>query len=488
MIQTDHFVGGKRVKAFSQESYTSLNPSNNEAIATFSVGNAQDIDRAVQSAREAFDKGPWPRLPIKERIKILLKFANIIRRESDFLGTLESQDVGKLKEECIRHDVARAAENIAFFAKQMEEWPEETFTGEGKFLGKPVKTRSDVKRLPVGVAGLIIPWNSPIMLGTWKIGPCIATGNTCILKPPPWTSLSCLQLGELANEAGIPAGVINILPGGPEAGEALVRHPSVNRISFTGSVPGGKVVAKANAETRLAPLSLELGGKSPAVVFADCDLDLTIKGVARGIFRSQGQSCVAGSRLLLEQSIYNDFLERLILFAKKMKIGNPLEPSSEIGPLVSREHLQRVEAYIQTGIQEGARLLTGGKRPNDPALSRGNFLEPTIFDQVKPTMKIFREEIFGPVLVVLPFRSEEEAVQLANNSEFGLSSSVWTKDERKAMRVAEALEAGMVWINSHFVRDLRVPFGGVKNSGIGSEGGRYSLEFYTQPKMICLTT
>ncbi|MBI2981825.1 MAG: aldehyde dehydrogenase family protein, partial [Deltaproteobacteria bacterium] len=223
------------------------------------------------------------------------RFSEGIQKSAEALGSIESLNVGKLKEECVQHDVARAADNIAFFARQAEEWPEESFDGTGKFLGKSVKTKSLVKRFPIGVAGLIIPWNSPIMLGTWKVGPCLATGNTCVLKPPPWASLSCLQLGEIANESGIPEGVLNIVPGGVEAGDALVRHPMVNRISFTGNVPAGRAVAKANAETRLAPLSLELGGKSPVVVFADCDPDLTVKGVARGIFRSQGQSCVAGS-------------------------------------------------------------------------------------------------------------------------------------------------------------------------------------------------
>ncbi len=486
-IRVDHFVGGERVKALSQETYTSLNPANNEPIATFALGNREDIDRAVQAARKAFDQGAWPRLPIKERSRILSRFANLIEKNSDLLGAIESYDVGKLLQECIGHDVARASANIRFYASKMEQWQDEAFFNEAAFLGKKITTLSVTRRDPVGVAGLIVPWNSPIMLATWKIGPCLAAGNTCVVKPTPWALLSILQLGEIANEAGIPEGVLNIVPGGVEAGEALVSHPAVDRISFTGSVGAGKAVNQANAQARLAPVVLELGGKSPSIVFADADLDLALKGVARGIFRSQGQSCVADSRLLLERSICDDFLKQLVESVGKMKIGDPISPDTQIGPLITKEHLQRVKNFITAGIEEGAKLTLGGKRPVDPALKNGNYIEPTIFENVTPEMEIWRKEIFGPVLVVMPFKTEEEAIAKANNSSFGLSSTVWTTDFERALSVAGSIESGMTWINSHFVRDLRSPFGGIKDSGVGSEGGRYSLEFYTKPKMMCLS-
>ncbi len=485
-IKTDPFIDGKRCKAIASATHTSLNPADQEPIATFALAGAKDMQRAVQAARQAFDSGPWPRMATKERVKILNRFAELIQANATQLGTIEACNVGKLLKECIDHDVARASANIRFFASAVQQQGDETFFNDANFLGKKIKTISVTKRYPIGVAGLIAPWNSPLMLSTWKLGPCLATGNCCVLKPSPWALLSVLQLGELANEAGIPPGVLNIVPGDAEGGKALVTDPLVDRISFTGSVPVGKAIAQANAATRVAPISLELGGKSPTVVFADADLDFAAKGVARGIFRSQGQSCVAGSRLLLQDSVYDAFMQRLLKETESMKIGSQFDPESNIGPLITKQHLEKVEGFIATAIDAGAKLTTGGKRPDDPKLSQGNFLEPTIFEKVTTEMNIWQEEVFGPVLVVMPFGTTEEAIALANDSRFGLSSSVWTTNLERALAVANAIEAGMVWINSHFVRDLRAPFGGVKESGIGSEGGRYSLEFFTQPKMICL--
>ena len=486
VLKLEPYIDGLRRPAVGTETYNSCNPSNNELLAQLTLSGEEDIARAVASARAAFDCGPWPRFSAAERQKKLSRFADAIEANAAFLGSVESYDVGKLLAECIGHDVARASANIRFFSDLATQWQDDAFSSEAAFLGRKLKTLTIVKRQPVGVAALIVPWNSPLMLATWKIGPCLAAGNTCVVKPSPWASLSILQLGELAAEAGIPNGVLNIVAAGVRGGQALVSHPQVDRVSFTGSVATGRAVHQANAAVRLAPISLELGGKAPCVVFEDAELEFAALGVARGMYRSQGQSCVAGSRLLLQETVYEQFMKALTEVVAKMKIGSQLDSNTEIGPLVTQEHLLRVEDCIAKGKQEGARLVFGGFRPTDAALQHGNFLVPTIFDQVQSTMQLWQEETFGPVLSVISFRDEAEAVSLANDTAYGLSSSVWTKDLERALRVSQAIDSGMTWVNSHFLRDLRAPFGGFKNSGIGSEGGKYSLEFYTKPKMICL--
>ncbi|MCB9029899.1 MAG: aldehyde dehydrogenase [Deltaproteobacteria bacterium] len=486
-INTENFIGGEPVKATASETYTSLNPSDNQPIATFALSNAEDTSRAIAAARKAFDQGPWPRMSVAERVKLINRFASLIEEKAEFLGAIESYDVGKLLGECVGHDVARASANMRFFASKMEQWEDEAYFKDAAFLGRKIKTLSIAKREPAGVAGIIVPWNSPIMLATWKLGPCIAAGNTCVLKASPWAQLTILQLGQLAKDAGIPDGVMNFIAGGAEAGQTLTSHPDVDRVSFTGSVGVGKAVNIANAQARMAPVSLELGGKSPSIVFDDADLDMAVAGVARGIFRSQGQSCVAGSRLLLQESIYNEFMPRLVKEVKAMKIGSQLDSSSQIGPLITKEHLASIERMVQAGVSAGAKATIGGRRPEGVEFAQGNYFEPTIFEEVSSEMEVWQEEIFGPVLCVMPFKDESDAIAKANDSEFGLSSSVWTTDMDRAMTVSSAIESGMTWVNAHFVRDLRSPFGGVKDSGIGSEGGRYSLEFYTRAKMICLT-
>jgi aminomuconate-semialdehyde/2-hydroxymuconate-6-semialdehyde dehydrogenase len=340
-------------------------------------------------------------------------------------------------------------------------------------------------RQPLGVAGIIIPWNSPMMLGTWKLAPCLAAGCTAVVKPSELAPLSLMKLGEIAQEAGLPPGVLNVISGFGEVGAALTTHPGVNAVSFTGGVATGKRVMKAAADS-LKRISLELGGKSPNIVFADADLDTAVKGAIRAIFRSQGQSCVAGSRLLLQESIHDRFLDRFLTAAANLKVGDPLDPTTDFGPLITAQHRERVEGFIQSGIIEGARLLIGGKRPTDPALQKGNYLLPTVFAGVTSSMRICREEIFGPVLSVQRFQDEAEAIRLANDTSFGLAGFIWTQDVNRALRVASAVKTGMVWVNSFFLRDLRTPFGGMGESGFGREGGRYSLEFYTEPKFVCI--
>lgn len=465
-------------------SYKLYNPANNsEVIAEITLSDAEMMQEAIKGAREAYDNGPWPKMSAKERGKTLRSIAGLMRERAELLGNIESLNVGKLLKECIEHEVVRAAENLEFFANLFARARRERYEKEINFLGRKGRIESVVSREPIGVVGIIIPWNSPLMLGCWNIGPCLAAGNTCVVKPSPWAPLSLLQLGEIANEAGLPPGVLNIMPGDKDAGDALVKDKRVNLVSFTGSPSVGRVINIANAETRFMPPILELGGKAPNIVFTDADMSLAVPGVARSIFRSQGQSCIAGSRLLVAGEIYPKFMDALIDCVKMMKIGSQFDSETQIGPLITREHLERVEAYIVSGINEGARLRYGGNRPLE--LREGNFLEPTIFDRISTDMRIWREEIFGPVLVAKLFPSEEEAIALANDTEFGLSANIWTQDMEKAMRVANELDTAMLWINGHFLRDLRTPFGGRKASGYGRQGGEWSRNSFMQTKMVC---
>ncbi len=479
-------------------SYKLYNPSNREEIiAEIEMADRDMMRNAIQKAREAYDSGPWPKMTPQERGKVLRKIARLMRKHAETLGEIESLNVGKLFKECIEHEVPRAAENFEFFARLFSREKRERFEKKIHFLSRKGKIESVVLRESIGVAGIIIPWNSPLLLGTWNIAPCLAAGNTCVVKPAPWAPLSLLQLGKIAEEAGLPEGVLNIVPGDADAGDALVRDERVNLISFTGSPEVGQVIKIADAQVdlryRYMPPILELGGKAPNIVFRDADMDLAVIGVARSIFRSQGQSCVAGSRLLIAGEIYPDFIDALIEYVKCMKIGSQFDDKTQIGPLINREHLERVEEYIASGINQGARLRYGGNRP--PDLREGNFLEPTIFDRIDPTMRIWRDEIFGPVLVASLFpwfencsrqdEYEKELVAMANDTKYGLSANIWTQDMEKARRVAKQLDTAMIWINGHFLRDLRVPFGGRKASGYGRQGGEWSRNSFTQTKMIC---
>lgn len=397
---------------------------------------------------------------------------------------LEARDVGKPLSECVNHDVARAAKNLSFFAAAAETWTQEACFGDAKFLGAELRLVNLTARSPLGVGAIIIPWNSPLMLATWNLGPCLATGNTCVLKPSELAPLTCIALGEIAREAGLPDGVLNIVPGLPAAGAALVADPDVDAVAFTGGIATGrKVMAAASAGVKR--VSLELGGKSPNLVFADADLRRAAAGVARSIFRSQGQSCVAGSRLLLERSVADQFLELLLAETQKLKIGDPLEEKTDFGPLISAAHRERVDAFVKEAVAQGAELLTGGRAPGYPA--QGFYYLPTVLDRVKDSSRARCEEIFGPVLTVERFEDEEQAIAAANIGRYGLAAYLWTSKLERALRVAGRLKTGMVWINSFFLRDLRTPFGGARESGLGRQGGRYSLEFWTEPKMVCMT-
>ncbi len=483
-MNTELFIGGNYVAPSQGGRFADIEPATKNRLAMVAAADSADVDRAVAAAREAADRGPWPRMTAEQRGKILHRLADAIERRARALGTLEARDVGKPIAECINHDVARAARNLRFFAAQAEVWTQEAAFGAAKFLGADLRLVNLTARSPLGVGAIIIPWNSPLMLATWNLGPALAAGNTCVLKPSELAPLTCLALGELGNEAGLPPGVLNVISGIGEAGAALVAHPGVDGVAFTGGVATGRAVM-ASAAQSLKRVTLELGGKSPNLVFADADLQRSAAGVARSIFRSQGQSCVAGSRLLVERRIAEEFVAMVIEQARRLRIGDPLDETTDYGPLISAAHRERVDSFVKEAAREGAQILTGGSAPEQP--QRGFFYLPTILDRVAPRSRAVCEEIFGPVLTVERFDDEDEAVAMANSTTYGLAAYLWTCNLERALRMADRIRTAMVWVNSFFLRDLRTPFGGARLSGLGRQGGRYSLEFWTEPRLLCMT-
>jgi 5-carboxymethyl-2-hydroxymuconic-semialdehyde dehydrogenase len=469
----DHFIGGAHTSSSDGATFEVADPVTNRPYATVAAGGPGDIDRAVAAARTAFAAGSWPHLAGRARAVVLNRIADGIEARAARIAELETFDTG-LPVTQARGQAARAAENFRFFADLAVTLHEDAFRTPAQF--------GYVIRKPAGVAGLITPWNTPFMLETWKLAPALASGCTVVLKPAEWTPLSASLLPEIMAEAGLPDGVFNLVHGiGEVAGAALVAHPGVPRISFTGETTTGQVIMAA-AAPHLKGLSMELGGKSPCLVFADADLDRATDSALFGVFSLNGERCTAGSRILAERSIYPDLVTRLAARAERIRVGEPSDPATEIGALVHPEHYARVLSYVRTGRAEGARLVAGGSRP--PGLAEGNYLAATVFADVQPSMRIFREEIFGPVVCVTPFDGEAEAIELANATPYGLAAYIWTGDLARAHRVAHAVEAGMTWINSHNVRDLRTPFGGVKASGLGREGGAHSLDFYTESRIV----
>jgi 5-carboxymethyl-2-hydroxymuconic-semialdehyde dehydrogenase len=469
----EHFIGGKHAASADGATFDVADPVTNLPYASVAAGGPEDIDRAVTAASAAFTGDPWPGLPARQRAGILNRIADGIEARADRIAELETFDTG-LPVTQARGQAARAAENFRFFADLTVTLHEDAFRTNNQF--------GYVIRKPAGVAGLITPWNTPFMLETWKLAPALASGCTVVLKPAEWTPLSASLLPEIMTEAGLPAGVFNLVHGiGEVAGAALVAHPRVPRISFTGETTTGQTIMAA-AALHLKGLSMELGGKSPCVIFADADLDHAVDSALFGVFSLNGERCTAGSRILAERSVYDALVNRLAARAERIRVGDPADPRTELGALVHPEHYARVLGYVQAGRDEGARLVAGGSRPAH--LSAGNYLAATVFADVEPSMRIFREEIFGPVVCVTPFAGEAEAVALANATAYGLAAYIWTRDLARAHRVAHAVESGMTWINSHNVRDLRSPFGGVKASGLGREGGPHSLDFYTESRII----
>ena len=474
----EHFIAGQPVESADAGTFEVADPVSNQPYAAVAAGGAKDVDRAATAAADAFTAGPWPNLPARARAMILNRIADGIEARAARIAELETFDTG-LPITQARGQAARAAENFRFFADMAVTLHEDAFRSGTSQFGYVI-------RRPAGVAGLITPWNTPFMLATWKLAPALASGCTVVLKPAEWTPLSASLLPEIMTEAGLPDGVFNLVHGiGEVAGAALVAHPGVPRISFTGETGTGRTIMAA-AAPRLKGLSMELGGKSPCVIFADADLDQATDSALFGVFSLNGERCTAGSRILAERSIYDALVTRLGSRAERIRVGDPADPGTEIGALVHPEHYTRVLGYVQAGLDEGARLVAGGNRPGGLSahLESGNYLAATVFADVEPSMRIFREEIFGPVVCVTPFGDEAEAVALANATDYGLAAYIWTGDVARAHRVAHAVEAGMTWINSHNVRDLRTPFGGVKASGLGREGGPHSLDFYTESRIV----
>ncbi|HCS60407.1 MAG TPA: 5-carboxymethyl-2-hydroxymuconate semialdehyde dehydrogenase [Microbacterium sp.] len=470
-----HYIDGEFVDSIDGDTFDVLDPVTNETYIQAASGKVADIDLAVAAAKRAFEEGPWPRMLPRERSRVLHKVADLVESRDQRLAELESFDSGLPITQALGQ-ARRAAENFRFFADLIVAQADDTYKVPGRQINY-------VNRKPIGVAGLITPWNTPFMLESWKLGPALATGNTVVLKPAEFTPLSASLWAGIFEEAGLPKGVFNLVNGFGEegfAGDSLVKHPDVPLISFTGESSTGKLIF-ANAAPFLKGLSMELGGKSPAVVFEDADLDTAIDATIFGVFSLNGERCTAGSRILVQRSIYDEFVERYAAQAKRVKVGLPNDPATEVGALVHPEHYDKVMSYVEIGKSE-ARLVAGGGRPD--GFTTGNYVAPTVFADVSPDARIFQEEIFGPVVAITPFDTDEEALALANNTKYGLAAYIWTNDLKRAHNFSQSVEAGMVWLNSNNVRDLRTPFGGVKASGLGHEGGYRSIDFYTDQQAV----
>jgi phenylacetaldehyde dehydrogenase len=470
-------INGQWVEAASGKTFDTYNPATGEVLAKVAEGDREDIDRAVKAARKAFEEGPWPDMKPAERAKLIWKLADLIDQHRDELAELETLDNGKPVLFSRIVDVPTCSANFRYFsgwATKVEGNTIPISMPGGKYFAYTL-------REPVGVAGQIIPWNFPLIMASLKLAPALAVGCTVVLKPAEQTPLTALRLGELIQEAGFPDGVVNIVPGyGETAGAALAAHPDVDKVAFTGSTEVGRLILSA-ATGNLKKVSLELGGKSPNIIFGDADLNCAIQGAANAIFFNQGQVCAAGSRLFVHKSIFDKVVGGVADATKKFHIGPGIDPATTLGPLVSQEQLDRVSGYMDSGFKDGAKATIGGNKMKGP----GYFFEPTILVDVRPEMKVVREEVFGPVVAATPFTEPEEIVKSANQTHYGLASGIWTRDLSTAHKVASKLRAGTVWINCYHVFDAAMPFGGYRQSGWGREGGHSTLELYTETKAVC---
>lgn len=473
-LDEDHhlFINGEFRPAQSKKTFEVFNPATGQVLSHVSEADEGDVDKAVQAAKKAFETGPWKEMSAADRASLMYRLAELIKQHERQLAEIDALNNGKPIHEVQVNDIPNAVGQFQYFAGWTTKNVGQTIPVSGNFLNY-------TKHEPVGVVGQIIPWNFPLMMAAWKIAPALATGCTVVLKPAEQTPLSALYLAKLIKEAGFPDGVVNIVPGfGMPAGNALVKHPDVNKVAFTGSTAVGKSIMKEAANT-MKRVTLELGGKSPNIIFPDADLKKAIPGVFSAIMANQGEVCSAGSRVYIHESVYEDVIKELEAYAKNVKQGPGIDPETEMGPLVSRKQQERVISYIEKGKAEGARLLTGGGHQKE-----GYFVEPTVFVDVKDSMSIAQEEIFGPVVVAMPFKTIDEVVTRANDSPYGLAAGIWTESLSTAHQVADRLKAGSVWVNCYNLTDPASPFGGYKQSGFGREMGSYALTNYTEVKSV----
>ncbi|HVF68112.1 MAG TPA: aldehyde dehydrogenase family protein [Pyrinomonadaceae bacterium] len=471
------FIDGKWVDAESGKTFTTPNPATGATLAEVAEGDKADIDKAVAAARRAFE-GAWSKVSARDRGRMMYKLAQLIESKISDLAAIETADNGKPIKETTYVDLPQVVENFEYFAG----WATKI---EGETIPVPGQMFNYTLREPVGVCGQIIPWNFPLLMAAWKLAPALAAGNTIVLKPAEQTPVGAMELASLIQEAGFPDGVVNLVPGyGETAGAALASHPGIDKVAFTGSTEVGKIIAKAAADN-LSKVSLELGGKAPNIVFADADMDQAVSGAMMGIFFNQGQVCCAGSRLFLDARVKDEFLERFQERAGRVKVGDPSDMNTQMGPQVSEEQLNRIKGYVDIAKGEGATVLSGGCPPQlEGEFQKGYFFQPTIFGEVKNNMRVAQEEIFGPVVSVITFENEDDLIKQANEISYGLSAGIWTKDITRAHRFAKAIRAGVVWINTYNMFNAASPFGGYKQSGYGREMGKHALEMYTNVKSV----
>jgi len=477
MIEGKLFINGEFVDSAGETTLESINPANSEVIAKVAEAREADIDKAVQAARRAFEEGSWPKMSATDRGRLLRRIADLIQEGRGELARLETMDVGKPIRDSSRVDLPLVVDCFEYFAGMADKVMGETIPVPGKFLNFTL-------REPVGVVGQIIPWNYPLLMAAWKMAPALAAGCTVVLKPAEQTPITALELAKICQEAEVPPGVVNICPGfGEPAGAALASHPDVDKVAFTGSTAVGKLIMEMGAKN-VKRVSLELGGKSPNIVLDDADLEEAVPGALFAIFLNSGQVCAAGSRLFVHEKIYDTFMERFLEGAKNIKLGDPLDKETQLGPMVSAEQLEKVETYVQIGQEEGAKLVLGGKRPDNPALAKGFYFEPTVFVDVDYRMRIAQEEIFGPVVVVIRFSDDRELIKMANSTIYGLAAGIWTTNVKRAVNLAKAIKAGNIWVNTYNMIPNQAPFGGFKQSGVGREMSRHVMDLYTEVKNV----